>query len=374
MISHDCLMYLISHIGIDVCRTRQFDERIVSYLPLSHIAAQSVDIFLAICSGATVYFAQPDALKGSLVKTLKEVRPTFFFGVPRVWEKMQENVEKVLGGLTGAKLNLLNWARKVASKQIMADFHGRGSSINPAYSLAKMLVLNNVHRQLGLDAARHTISGAAPITRETLDFFYSLGIPLCETYGMSESTGPHIVGVAKSNRATSVGPIAQFNRSKIINKDSDDSGELCMYGRHVYMGYLNDAAKTKETFDEDGWLRTGDIAKINENFIYITGRLKELIITAGGENIPPVPIENNLKAELPNLISGSILIGDKRKYLVILVTLKVNKIIFLFKNRCFNSIIRRIKLEQPNSVIFCIIQLYNDQLFWSVINWADIFH
>jgi long-chain-fatty-acid--CoA ligase ACSBG len=326
MISHDCLVYLIRYIGVDMCRLKQYDERIISYLPLSHIAAQSVDIFLALCCGGTVYFAQPDALKGSLVKTLKDVRPTFFFGVPRVWEKMQENVEKVLGGLTGAKLNLLNWARKVAAKQIMAEFSGRGSGINPAYSLAKMLVLNNVQKQLGLDAARFIISGAAPIMRDTLDFFISLGLPLCETYGMSESTGPHIVGLPRSNRVTSVGPIAQFNRSKIINKDADDSGELCMSGRHVYMGYLNDPVKTKETFDEEGWLRTGDIAKIADNFIYITGRLKELIITAGGENIPPVPIENNLKAELPNLIAGSILIGDKRKYLVILVTLKVNNL------------------------------------------------
>jgi long-chain-fatty-acid--CoA ligase ACSBG len=189
--------------------------------------------------------------------------------------------------------------------------------------LAKALVLGNIHKQLGLDKCKWMYSGAAPITKDTLDFFISLGLPLCEVYGMSESTGPHCVGLSHTNRVCSVGQLLQFNRSKLINKDNDDSGELCVYGRHVYMGYLNDETKTNESFDDEGWLRTGDIAKINENFIFITGRLKELIITAGGENIAPVPIESNLWSELPRLISNSMLVGDRKKYLVILVTLKV---------------------------------------------------
>jgi long-chain-fatty-acid--CoA ligase ACSBG len=323
MISHDNVVYLVRYLSRDLVGLRTFNERIVSYLPLSHIAAQCVDMYMSLILGLTVFFAQPDALKGSLVNTLKDVRPTFFFGVPRVWEKMQENIEKVASGLTGVKLSLLNWARKCGSEHVQAGFKGHGGGFTPAYSLAKMLVLGNIHKQLGLDQCHTAISGAAPITRETLEFFISLGIPLTETFGMSESTGPHIVGTSKSNRMCSVGPIAQFNRSKLINKDAEEAGELCVYGRHVYMGYLNDEAKTRETFDSEGWLKTGDIAKITDNYMFITGRLKEIIITAGGENIPPVPIENNLKAELPNLVSNSILIGDKRKYLVILITLKV---------------------------------------------------
>lgn len=321
MISHDCVTYLIRYIAVDYVKMRPFTERIVSYLPLSHIAAQAVDIYLTLTIGSTVYFAQPDALKGTLVNTLKEVRPTMFFGVPRVWEKMQENIEKVANNLTGAKLSLFSWARKVGSKEIHAGFHGK-KSFNPAFTLAKALVLNNIHKQLGLDQAKFVFSGAAPITKETLEFFISLGLPLCEVYGMSESTGPHCVGITHSNRVTSVGALERYNRSKLINKDADGCGELCVMGRHIYMGYLNDEGKTRESFDEEGWLRTGDLAKFDENFIFITGRQKEIIITAGGENIAPVPVENNLKAELPNLISNSMLIGDKRKYLVILVTLK----------------------------------------------------
>ena len=140
---------------------------------------------------------------------------------------------------------------------------------------------------------------------------------------MSETTGPHSVGLSWANRVTSVGPIDQFNRSKIVNKGDDDSGELCIYGRHVFMGYLNSREKTEETFDSDGWLHTGDIAKIDsDGYLYITGRLKELIITAGGENIAPVPIEDRVKSELSDIVSNCMLVGDKKKYLVMLVTLK----------------------------------------------------
>ena len=167
-------------------------------------------------------------------------------------------------------------------------------------------------------------SAAAPITKETLDFFISIGLSLVESYGMSETTGPQSVGLPSGHRVTSVGSIDKFNLSKIIYKNAEESGELCIYGRHVFMGYLNNAEKTAETFDSDGWLHTGDIAKIDQDgYLYITGRLKELIITAGGENIAPVPIEDKVKFELSDILNNCMLVGDKRKYLVILVTLKV---------------------------------------------------
>jgi long-chain-fatty-acid--CoA ligase ACSBG len=152
-----------------------------------------------------------------------------------------------------------------------------------SFYLAKKLVLNKIYSNLGLNECKSFHSGAAPITKETLEFFIRLGIPLTETYGMSESCGPHSVGTIYSNRLVSVGPIDQYNRSKVIDKDQDGSGELCLYGRHIFMGYLNEEAKTAETFDQDGWLKTGDISKIDsDGYIFITGRLKELLITAGG--------------------------------------------------------------------------------------------
>jgi len=129
--------------------------------------------------------------------------------------------------------------------------------------------------------------------------------------------------VSYLNRITSIGAISPVNRSKLFSKESDGSGELGIFGRHVFMGYLNDESKTLSSFDEDGWIHTGDLAKIEDGFLYITGRLKELIITAGGENIPPVPIEDNIKAQIPRLLSNCMVVGDKRKFLIVLVTLKV---------------------------------------------------
>ncbi len=194
-----------------------------------------------------------------------------------------------------------------------------------SYRIAKFLILNKIHKQLGLDQCQSIHSGAAPITRDTLDFFISIGIPLTEVYGMSETTGPHCTGTIRANRLTSVGAIDQFNRSKIFNKDNEGSGELCVFGRHVFMGYLNNEEKTQETFDTDGWLHTGDIAKIDsDGYLYITGRLKEILITAGGENVAPIPIEDRIKSELSQIVSNCMLVGDKKKYLVVLVTLKVS--------------------------------------------------
>lgn len=183
MISHDNITFTSRYLSEDVAKLKKYSERLISYLPLSHIAAQVVDIFSTIAFGSTVYFAQPDALKGSLNTTIKEVRPTFFFGVPRVWEKMQEAIEKKTKNLMGTKLKLFNWSRTQATLQITSNFYGQRKS-SFSYSIAKSLVINNIHKELGLDKCKFAYSGAAPITKETLDFFVSLGIPLCEVYGM----------------------------------------------------------------------------------------------------------------------------------------------------------------------------------------------
>lgn len=322
MISHDCLGYLVRNIASDQAKLKFGQEKFISYLPLSHIAAQSVDIYASIYVRGTTYFAQPDAMKGSLAITMQEVKPTFFFGVPRVWEKFQDKIESTLKTFTGVKAKLINWARKVSFDYWTNYFIGQSRNFSLSYSIAR-IILGVIHKKMGLEKCQNFLSAAAPITKETLDFFISIGFPMAECYGMSETTGPHSIGTSWSNRVTSVGAIDQFNRSKIVNKSDDDSGELCIYGRHVFMGYLNNPTKTEETFGSDDWLHTGDIGKIDcDGFLYITGRLKELIITAGGENIAPIPIEDKIKSELPRAISNCMLVGDKKKYLVILVTLK----------------------------------------------------
>ena len=179
MISHDSIAYITRYILRDVAKLELFKERVVSFLPLSHIAGQQLDIHSAIGLGSTVYFAQPDALKGSLLKTIKEVRPTFIFGVPRIWEKMQDGVQKKIDSLSGIKLKLFEWARSAATAHMNYCFNGGNpnSYFNVSYNLAWYLVLNKIHQELGLDQCRNVFSGAAPIMKETLEFFVSLGIP-----------------------------------------------------------------------------------------------------------------------------------------------------------------------------------------------------
>lgn len=147
---------------------------------------------------------------------------------------------------------MFEWASKLGALNVKAHFHGQ-NSVSLEYEMAKTLVLNKIHEELGLDKCTSFYVGAAPVTRETLDFFVNLGIPLVEVYGMSESTGPHSLGTYYLNRITSIGAVNPFNRSKVIDKDAEGSGELAINGRHVFMGYLNDEKKTKEAFDADGW-------------------------------------------------------------------------------------------------------------------------
>ena len=207
MLSHDNIVYTAQY-SCETANFKPFQDRFVSYLPLSHIAAQEVDIYASLFIGATVYFAQPDALKGSLAETLKDAKPTFFWGVPRVWEKLQETISKNIKNLSGIKLSLFLWAQNAAYTEVTSNFEDNREG-GCSYILAKALVLNKVHKALGLDECRTFLSGAAPITKETLDFFVKLGFPLTETFGMTESCGPHIFGTNFSNRITSVGKIDQ---------------------------------------------------------------------------------------------------------------------------------------------------------------------
>jgi long-chain-fatty-acid--CoA ligase ACSBG len=174
MISHDNLTYLVRYIGEEAVKLEPFGETFVSYLPLSHIAGLIIDCFTPLRVGGTVYFAQSDALKGSLAVTLKDVRPTYFFGVPRVWEKFHEKIESTLRDYTGIKKSLVDWARSHSTRNSVALFNGQQKT-DFVYSLAKGLIINKILVQLGLDRCRLFYSGAAPITKETLDFFMSIG-------------------------------------------------------------------------------------------------------------------------------------------------------------------------------------------------------
>ncbi|XP_057579704.1 long-chain-fatty-acid--CoA ligase ACSBG1 [Hippopotamus amphibius kiboko] len=295
-------------------------EVVVSYLPLSHIAAQIYDLWTGIQWGAQVCFAEPDALKGSLVNTLREVEPTSHMGVPRVWEKIMEHIQEVAAQSGFIRRKMLLWAMSVTLEQNLTC---PSSDLKPFTTrLADYLVLTKVRQALGFAKCQKNFYGAAPMTAETQHFFLGLNIRLYAGYGLSETSGPHFMSSPCNYRLYSSGKLVPGCRVKLVNEDAEGIGEICLWGRTIFMGYLNMEDRTCDAIDADGWLHTGDMGRLDaDGFLYITGRLKELVITAGGENVPPVPLEEAVKTELP-IISNAMLIGDQRKFLSMLLTLK----------------------------------------------------
>uniref|UniRef100_A0A8C5B395 long-chain-fatty-acid--CoA ligase n=1 Tax=Gadus morhua TaxID=8049 RepID=A0A8C5B395_GADMO len=320
MLSHDNLTWTAAAAGV-MTELVYGEEVVVSYLPLSHVAAQVNDLWISVKFAGTTYFASPDALKGSLGATLKEARPTAFLGVPRVWEKMQEKMKAAGAKASPLKMRVAGWAKGLGL-QYNYSVMNKEPAVPWGFMLANNLVFKKVRQALGLDRCKACFTGAAPMTRETLEYFMSLNLPLLELYGMSESSGPHTVSLPEDNAIMSCGKVLRGCRTKLDRPDEDGNGEVCFWGRHVFMGYLNMADKTEEALDQDGWLHSGDLGKHDSNnFLFITGRIKELIITAGGENIPPVPIEDAVKAEA-SIVSNAMLLGDKLKFLSMFLTLK----------------------------------------------------
>lgn len=321
MLSHDNLTWDAYSASVQLEDLQIGKDVIVSYLPLSHVAGQMVDIFIPLTIAATVYFADRDALKGTLVKTLVEAQPTLFLGVPRVYEKIQEKMINV-GSQSGALKRVIgSWAKGVTFQHHMNRMAGRPSS-SLQYKIANKLVMSKVKQALGLLRCKYLITGAAPMNVDTKKYFLSLDMPILDVYGMSESTGGHSLTTLAAPTFETSGKSMPGIKTKIVNPDENGHGEICMKGRHVFMGYLGDIDKTNEAIDDDGWLHSGDVGYIDrDGYIFITGRIKELIITAGGENIPPVAIENLVKGEC-SAISNALLVGDKRKFLTILITLK----------------------------------------------------
>jgi long-chain-fatty-acid--CoA ligase ACSBG len=323
--SHDNVTWTTATL-VDTYLDLNHTDRIVSFLPLSHIAAQIIDVHAPIHVGACTYFAQPDALKGSLTVSLGDVRPTFFFGVPRVWEKIQEKMVE-LGRESPAVLRWLSgWAKAKGRRQAeLAQFGASGGS--PWCIGCANMFLKKIKEKLGLGDCRACFTGAAPISADTLWYFGSLGIPIYEVFGQSECTGPQTVATSAQWRVGTTGRPMAGTESRIF-----PDGELCYRGRHIFMGYMYMEQETRDAIDEDGFLHSGDIAEFDDDndprvrrgpagFMRITGRKKELIIGSGGENVAPVLIENAMKAAML-AASNVMVVGDRRKYLVQLVSLK----------------------------------------------------
>ena len=285
-------------------------DHLISYLPLSHIAEQVVSHLLSIATGAAVYFTE--SLE-KLPESLLEVRPHFFLGVPRVWEKMQAAIEAKGAEASPLRRRIVAWARGVGLRTGDADQARRARPWS--YGLADRVVFSKVRARLGLDRARLIAVSSAPIAKETLDFFQSLGLPIMEAYGMSECTGPATMSLPEKYRLGWAGYAIPGTELALAA-----DGEVVIRGPHVFKGYYKDDAATREAIDSEGWLHSGDVGEIDgAGFLRITDRKKELIITAGGKNIAPQHLEGQLKQIAA--VSQAVAIGDRRPYLVALLTL-----------------------------------------------------
>lgn len=286
------------------------EDQNLSYLPLSHVAEQVVTVHLPMMFGSCTYFAESLEKLG---ENLAEVRPSIFFAVPRVWEKIQAKMTAVGAQNSWLKKKIAKWARKKGLKGGYAI--QRGEKLPAFYGLANKLVFSKVRDKLGLNNARVCVTSAAPISLDTLEFFLSLGIPILEVYGMSESTGPAVINTPDKYMTGSCGYAVPDTELKIA-----EDGEICMKGPHVFMGYFKNEEATKEALEPEGWLHSGDVGELDEDgFLRITDRKKDLIITAGGENIAPQLIEGFIKS-IP-AVGQAVVIGDKRKYLAALLTI-----------------------------------------------------
>jgi long-chain acyl-CoA synthetase len=288
------------------------DDRILSYLPLAHIAERLASEFRSYVVGNPTWFTSIERLG----EDLREVRPSAFFGVPRVWEKIAARVRGELERQPPRRRRMGRWA--IATGERVADLRQAGRPV-PAqlaarHALADRLVLSKVRAALGFDRARALASGAAPIAPEVLRFFLALGLEICEAYGLSETTAVTTFNRPGHARFGTVGAALPGVEVRLA-----EDGEILVRGATVFAGYHRDPAATAEVM-RDGWFFTGDVGELDaEGNLRITDRKKDLIITAGGKNISP----SNIETALTNhpLIANAVVIGDRRPYLSALITL-----------------------------------------------------
>ena len=289
-------------------------DEVLSYLPLSHIAEQANTVHIPISVGSVVNYCH-DGLQ--VAEYLKEVRPHVFFGVPRVWERFYAGIGARMAEAEGAKAKIAGWARGVGTKATAQRNAGTepGGLLAVQDKIADKLVFSKLKAALGLDRCKVYISGAAPASLEILEFMGSLGIPICEIYGQSEGTGPTSSNLPGAVKFGSVGrPLPGVE----VKLGPDD--EILFRGKNVFPGYSKDQAATDECLI-DGWLYSGDLGSLDsDNYLTITGRKKDIIITSGGKNVAPKNIEGALTAL--ELVGHAVCIGEQQRYLTALITLE----------------------------------------------------
>ena len=306
------------------------DFEFLSFLPLSHGYERIAGYYMAINQGRKVYFAESFA---KIVENMREVRPGFIISVPRLFEKLHAGVLAKASEAPPNKQKMFNWAMQVARKNIPYTCRDRKRTglFALKYSLADKLVFSKMKKALGIDNLKVAISGGGALGVSDIEFFLGMDIRILEGFGITECSPCTNCNKPGHIKPGTCGPADLYTEEKLA-----EDGELLIRGPQVMLGYYKDEKATKETFTEDGFLKTGDIAEFDaDGFLKITGRKKEIIVTAGGKNIAPLNIESGLVAS--RYIEQVALIGEKRKYLSALVVPAFGELMTWAKNNNIDS-------------------------------------
>jgi len=291
------------------------EGRVLSWLPMAHVAERGCSHYLPMTSGYTTTCC-PDATQ--LLPYLQDVHPTWFFAVPRAWEKLRAGMQAMVAGEPDEqKKRALTWGLEVARRRFEAAQQGEvPADLAAEYEMADEMVLSKMRAAVGLDQLAVANAGAAPSSVEVLAFFHALGIPVSELWGMSESCAAGCVNPPGDIKLGTVGPALPGFEIRTA-----PDGELLLRGPGVMRGYRGDPELTAATIDDEGWLHTGDVGTIDDDgYVTIVDRKKEILITSAGKNIAPARVEALVKGASP-LIGQVVAVGDGRNYLVALITL-----------------------------------------------------
>ena len=315
MLSHRNVIFQLKNADAFI-PLEEYGEQL-AFLPLCHVAERFFTAFLPLRSGAIANFAESVE---TVPDNIREVAPTSFFAVPRIWERFYSGIAIRMKEATWIGRTAYKWAIGLGLKAAEAELDGRrpGPMLTLGRAIADWLVLDNIKRAIGMHRVKFAGTGAAPIAPDLIKWYRALGVDMREVYGQTENCGL-ATGMPGRIKLGTVGVTAPHTEARISSE-----GEILLKGPHVFMGYLNQPEKTAETV-RDGWLHTGDVGYLdNEGYLKITDRMKDIIITAGGKNITPSEIENQLK--FSPYISDAVVIGDKRKFLSCLIMIDYDNV------------------------------------------------